>query len=279
VAKLGLIAGGGALPAALASHCAIAGRPFFLVRVQGFADPELAGYAGVDLGLGQLGAALAALRGAGCQAVCMAGIIGRPDFGALKADARGLAAIAGAIRAAGAGDDGLLRFFVHEFEKEGFIVEGAHQVMADLTLPLGPLGDRGPRDEDLADIERALEAARAIGRLDIGQGAVSCDGLILALEAQEGTDAMLSRVADLPPAIRGAADRRRGVLAKAAKPGQDTRVDLPAIGPRTLREAARAGLAGIVGEAGRLIIVDRDATRALADELGLFVLGVAAEAP
>lgn len=278
MAKLGLIAGGGALPAALASHCAIARRPFFVVRVRGFAGPELADYEGVDLGLGQLGAALAALRDAGCQAVCMAGIIGRPDFGALKADARGLAAIAGAIRAAGGGDDGLLRFFVQEFEKEGFVVEGAHQVMADLTLPLGRLGHRRPRDEDLADVERALLAARTIGRLDIGQGAVSCDGLILALEAQEGTDAMLSRVADLSPAIRGVADRRRGVLAKAAKPGQDTRVDLPAIGPRTLEGAARAGLAGIVGEAARLIIVDREATRALADDLGLFVMGVAAEA-
>jgi DUF1009 family protein len=148
--------------------------------------------------------------------------------------------------------------------------------MADLTLPEGRFGGLDPGPDDLVDVDRALEAARAIGRLDIGQGAVSCKGLILALEAQEGTDAMLSRVADLPATIRGVPQSRRGVLAKAAKPGQETRVDLPTIGPRTVTAAAAAGLTGIVGEAGRLIVVDRETTRARADELGLFVLGVAA---
>jgi DUF1009 family protein len=113
--------------------------------------------------------------------------------------------------------------------------------------------------------------ARAIGALDIGQGAVCCDGLILAVEAQEGTDAMLRRVAVLPAAIRGDPEHRRGVLAKVCKPGQETRVDLPTIGPATVRHAAEAGLAGIVGEAGRLLVLDREATIALADDLGLFL--------
>ena len=128
-------------------------------------------------------------------------------FAKLKPDLRGLAALPGAISAARKGDDALLAFLLQEFEKEGFSIEGAHQVMAALTLGVGPLGRHRPgADRDLADIARALQAARAIGRLDAGQAAVSCEGLILALEAQEGTDALLERVAGLPGAIRGAPD-------------------------------------------------------------------------
>jgi DUF1009 family protein len=187
---------------------------------------------------------------------------------------RGLAALPGVIAAARSGDDGLLRFLVREFEKEGFAVEGAEAVMSELSLPTGPLGRHAPSEEQLADVERALAVARAIGRLDIGQGAVVCDGLVLAVEAQEGTDAMLARVAGLPVELRGQAAGRRGILAKAPKPIQETRVDLPTIGVPTVRGAAAAGLAGVVGEAGRLLVLDRAEVVALADELGLFILGV-----
>jgi DUF1009 family protein len=136
-----------------------------------------------------------------------------------------------------------------------------------------------PRDEDLADVHRALDVARAIGRLDVGQGAVVCRGLVLAVEAQEGTDAMLSRVADLPAALRGRPGASAGVLAKAPKPIQETRIDLPTIGPATVRAVARAGLAGIAGEARRLLVLDREAVIELADDLGVFILGVEPAAP
>ena len=119
-----------------------------------------------------------------------------------------------------------------------------------------------------------MVAARTIGRLDAGQSAVSCDGLILALEAQEGTDAMLERVARLPHSLRGSPAERRGVLAKACKPEQERRVDLPTIGPETVRKAADAGLAGIVGEASLILVLDRRAVIELADERGIFVMGV-----
>jgi hypothetical protein len=147
--------------------------------------------------------------------------------------------------------------------------------MGELTLPPGPLGRHAPTADHEADIARALTAAKTIGALDIGQGAVSCDGLVLAVEAQEGTDAMLRRVADLPAAVRGAPGALRGVLAKAPKPIQEERVDLPTIGVATVESAHRAGLAGIVGVAGKMLVVDRDATAAAADRLGLFVAGVA----
>lgn len=271
--KLGLIAGGGHLPEILAETCAAAGRPFFVVRLRGFADPGLSRFPGVDVGLGELGGALSALRAADCQAVCMAGLVARPDFAALKPDLRGLKALPGAIAAARKGDDALLRFLLGEFEREGFEVEGAHEVSARLTLVAGPLGAVTPTAEQMSDIDRALEVARALGRLDIGQGAVVCNGLVLAVEAQEGTDAMLSRVAALPAELRGAPGRLRGVLAKAPKPIQELRVDMPVIGERTVEAAAAAGLSGVAGEAGAVLLLDRAAVIRAADRLGLFVYG------
>lgn len=272
--KLGLIAGGGGLPAELADHCEAAGRPYFIVRLKGFADPALAEHPGEDIGLAELGKCIKALKRAGCVSVCMAGIVDRPDFRTLMPDLRGIAALPGAVAASRKGDDALLRYLLGEFEKEGFAIEGAHEVMHDLTLGVGSLGRHSPGPEHQADVARALEVARAVGSLDVGQAAVVCDGLVLAVEAQEGTDALLRRVADLPAALRGSPDQRRGVLAKAPKPIQETRIDLPTIGRATIERAARAGLAGIVGETGRLLVLDRAETIELADQLGLFILGV-----
>lgn len=277
--KLGLIAGGGSLPVEIATACENSGRPFFVVRLRGIAGPELEPFPGAEVGLAELGKCFKTLKRAGCQSVCLAGNVARPDFGALKPDLRGLAMLPSVIAAARKGDDALLRMLIAEFEKEGFAVEGAHEAMGDLALPAGPLGRHAPRPEHLGDIERALLVAREIGKLDIGQGAVVCDGLVLAVEAQEGTDAMLRRVFDLPPQIRGAPDTPRGVLAKAPKPIQETRVDLPTIGLNTIQRAAKAGLAGIAGETGRMLVLDREAVIALADDLGLFIVGVEPEAP
>jgi DUF1009 family protein len=277
--KLGLIAGGGGLPVEIAEHCARSGRPLFVIRLKGFAGDGLEPYAGAEIGLAELGKCLKALKRAGCRSVCLAGQVARPDFASLMPDLRGLAALPGAIAAARKGDDALLRFLVGEFEKEGFAVEGAHEVMNDLGLEVGPLGRVAPRDQDQPDIAMALDAARAIGRLDIGQAAVACHGLVLAVEAAEGTDAMLARVAELPEHLRGRPGAGEGVLAKAPKPIQETRVDLPTIGPATIEGLARAGLAGVVGEAGRLLVLERERVVELADELGVFVLGVEPPAP
>ena len=273
--KLGLIAGGGTLPLEIAEHCEQAGRPVFIARLKGFADPELNRFPGADVGLAEIGKTIKALRRAGCEAVCLVGNVSRPDFKTLKPDLRGLAMLPAVIAAARHGDDALLRVVLSEFAKEGFAIEGAHEAKSDLTLAMGPLGAVAPGPEHQGDIDRALLVAREIGRLDVGQGAVVCDGLVLAVEAQEGTDAMLRRVAhEIPTAIRGTPGAYRGVLAKAPKPIQETRIDLPTIGLATVQRAAAAGLAGIVGEAGRLLVLDREAVIELADELGLFIVGV-----
>ena len=160
------------------------GFPFLAARIE-------------EIGIAELGKCFKVLKREGCAAVCYAGLVARPDFGALKPDMRGVAALPGIIAAARHGDDALLRRVLEEFAKEGFAIEGAHEAVGAMTLPLGLLGKHGPAAEHKADIERALEVAREIGRLDVGQGAVVCNGLVLAVEAQEGTDAMLRRCAEL----------------------------------------------------------------------------------
>ena len=274
MSKLGLIAGGGDLPREIIQACRIADRPIFVIRLRGFADPDLGGPAGYDSGLAELGRTIKALKAQNCDAICFAGLVSRPDFSALMPDLRGMAALPGAIAAARHGDDALLRFLAGEFEREGFQVEGAEQIVSSITFAAGALGRHTPREADWLDIDRAMTAARAMGRLDIGQAAVAARGLVLAVEAQEGTDALLRRCAELPIALRGSAEAPVGVLAKAPKPIQDRRIDLPTIGVATLVAAARAGLAGVVGEAGALLVIDRVAVTQTADELGLFVFGL-----
>ena len=274
MAALGLIAGGGDLPREILRACQAADRPIFVVRLRGCADPDLGGAQAVDSGVAEWGRTFKALREHDCDSVCFAGLLPRPDFATLRPDLRGLAALPGVIAAATHGDDALLRHIAAEFEREGFRIEGAHQVVASLSLGEGALGRHQPGEAHQLDIVRAMAAARALGRLDIGQAAVAARGLILAVEAQEGTDALLRRCAELPAALRGSVEAPVGVLAKAPKPNQDRRIDLPTIGVATLVAAARAGLAGVVGEAGGLLIVDRPKAIETADELGLFIFGL-----
>ena len=273
--KLGLVAGGGELPVALADACTAAGRPLFVLRLRGFADPAaLARFPGADVGMAELGRIFDLLRKQGCGAVCLAGQVKRPDFAALKPDLRGLRSLPAAVAAARKGDDALLRFLVAEFEGEGFVVEGADQVHAGLTLTLGPLGRHTPGPDHQADLAQGLAAARTIGALDIGQAVVVAGGVTLAVEAQEGTDAMLARCAALPASLRGNTQVRRGVLVKWPKPIQERRVDLPTLGLATVEGAAAAGLAGIAAEAGGLLVLQRGAVIAAADRLGLFIVGL-----
>lgn len=271
--KLGLIAGGGDLPQAVAQRCDAEGRDLYVVRLDGFADPHLTRWPGDDFGMAQIGAILKALKRSGCAAVCLAGIVNRPDFKTLKPDLKGASLLPGIVAAAAKGDDALLRKILSVFEAEGFAVEGADDILGGETLPAGALGAVTPTAKQMSDLKKALHIAEKSGELDIGQGAVVCDGLVLAVEAQEGTDAMLDRVAALPADLRGRPGQARGALGKAPKPIQDLRVDMPVIGPRTLENAARAGLAGVGGVAGRLILIDRPAVIETADRLGLFVWG------
>lgn len=267
MSKLGLIAGGGGLPLAIAASCREEGRPVHVIRLRGMTDPGLGEFDGEDAGLAELGRCVKALRRASCEAVCFAGVVQRPDFAALTPDLAALKYLPAVISAAGKGDDALLRAILAVFEKEGFRVEGVGEAGRGLLLAEGPLGAAAPDAAGLAEIAVGLEAARQLGLTDVGQGVIVRGGQVLAREDHGGTDAMLTRFAAQAPPGRG------GTLVKAAKPRQDRRVDLPTIGVQTLEKAATAGLAGVVGEAGATLVVDKAAVRTAADRLGLYVVG------
>ena len=226
--------------------------------------------------LSKFGKMVKAMEKAGVTHVCMAGTVSRPDFGDFKPDLAAMRYLPGTLRAAKQGDDALLRHVMSIFEQRGFKVVSAQALCQRLLMGEGPLGAISIHHAHRDDALRAMQVVSLIGAQDIGQGAVVANGLVLAVEAQEGTDAMLERVASLPDAVRGTPGTRTGVLAKLPKPGQDIRVDLPTIGPRTVELAAAAGLAGIIGEAGRAFVIDSGTVRDLADQLGLFVVGLPA---
>ncbi|MEP7210867.1 MAG: UDP-2,3-diacylglucosamine diphosphatase LpxI [Alphaproteobacteria bacterium] len=275
--RLGIIAGGGDLPRKLADHARAAGRAVYILGISGFAEPAfISEFGGTEVSIGEVGKHIDLLKAAGCEDVVFAGIVKRPDFGHLKLDMKGAMLLPKVIAAAGRGDDALLRVILGAFEDAGFRVVGADDVLADLLAPAGPLGAHRPALEHWVDIRHAARVASAMGGLDIGQGAVSCAGLILAVEAQEGTDHMLERCASLPEAIRGTAAQRRGVLVKRPKPMQERRIDLPTVGVQTVRLAANAGLAGIAVEAGGALVINRAETTELADRLGLFIYAFSA---
>ncbi len=278
--KLALIAGSGDLPIRIATRCEAEGRAVFIIRLAGFADEHMVRWPGEEFGMAEIGRILKAMKAEGCEAVCFAGYVNRPDFKTLKPDFKGATLLPGIVAAATKGDDALLRKILSVFEAEGYAVEGADDILGGEALPAGALGAVTPTPEQLEDLKKALHVAEKSGELDIGQGAVVCDGLVLAVEAQEGTDEMLRRVAGLPADLHGAPGALKGALGKAPKPIQDLRVDMPVIGSTTVELAAAAGLAGIGGFAGRLIIIDHEALVEAADRLGLFVWGVAkAEKP
>jgi hypothetical protein len=271
--KLGIIAGGGDLPVVLAEHLAATQRQYFVARISPMADPALERHPGVSLGLGAMGGRMDAMREAGCDAVVLIGQVARPDLKTLDLDDVARAMLPALIAAMPQGDDALLRAVLAEHERAGFRVLGVDQVMQALLAPAGTLGAVAPNAAQMRDMAKAAKVAAMSGAFDIGQGVVVCDGLVLAVEAQEGTDAMLRRVAELPTTIRGATQARRGVLVKRPKPIQERRIDLPTIGVRTIEGAAVAGLAGVAVEARGALMVRRDEIVASANRAGVFVYG------
>jgi UDP-2,3-diacylglucosamine hydrolase len=266
---LGILAGGGRLPGQIAAAAEAAGRPVFIVGLEGFADPAvLAPWPHEVIRILAAGRILAALREHGCKDLVLVGPVRRPSLLGLRPDVEGARILARIGRAAFAGDDGLLAAVVRVFAEEGFRVLGAHEILNEALGPAGLLSRAAPDAVAMADIKRGIEVVRALGTVDVGQCCVVQQGIVLAVEAAEGTDAMLSRCAALARPGAG------GVLVKLVKPGQDRRADLPTIGPTTISGAAAARLRGVAFEAGGTILAQRDATVAEADATGLFLLGL-----
>ncbi len=268
-ATLGILAGGGTLPGRVAAAARASGRAVFLVGLEGFAEATvLAPFPNAPARIGAAGRILELLRLNACRDLVLVGPVRRPSLLDLRPDAEGARLLARIGRAAFAGDDGLLAAVVRVLGEEGFRVIGAHEILTEAVGPKGLLSRAGPDAAALADIARGVAVTRALGAADVGQGCVVQQGIVLAVEAIEGTDAMLARAATLRRPGPG------GVLVKLVKPGQERRADLPTIGVRTIHAAAAAGLRGVAFEAGGTILAEREAMVAAADAAGLFLLGV-----
>lgn len=269
-ATLGILAGGGELPLRVARAARAAGRPVFAVVLAGWGEP--ARWAGLPHAVERPGAAgriLSRLRAERVRQLVLAGRARRPSVAALRPDAVGMRIVARIGTGFLLGDDGLLRAVARVLEEEGFEVVSPQSLLAGLLPPSGLLAGAPPDDATRADIRRGVAVCRALGAADVGQAAVVQQGLVLGVEAIEGTDALLARCGELRREGGG-----RGVLVKLAKPGQDRRLDLPAVGPDTVRHAAAAGLAGIAFGAGSTVLLDRERTVAAADAAGLFLLAL-----
>lgn len=266
---LGILAGGGVLPERIAELSLARGRKVHIVALEGEADRGIERFPHTWVNWGAIGRMTASFRAAGCRQMIFVGAVKRPDPRRVRPDLGLVRAIPTIIRLFGGGDDHVLRRVVRFFEAQGFEVCGVADVAPSLVVAAGALGRIVPAPSYAREAALAFALIDALGPADVGQAVVMRDGRVLAVEAAEGTDRMLTRLAE-------AGDRRAAgaVLVKGPKPGQELRIDMPVIGPRTVELAAQAGLAGIAVEAGRVLAAERAELVAAADAAGLFVAGV-----
>ncbi len=269
-AKIGIIAGGGSLPLAVAEAAQQNGCSPFIIGLLGNAAPEIERFPHAYAHIGQVGLMLRTLRRESCKQVVFVGSLRRPNLFRLKIDAGFLRHLPQLLRLFKGGDDTVLRGVARFFEARGFEVLAAHEVAPRLLAPLGAFSAMAPDAQAIDDIKLGFRVARSLGSFDIGQAAVVARQYVLAVEAAEGTDAMLRRCRDLN---NWGFKARKGVLVKAPKPGQDLRLDLPAIGPRTVELASDAGLAGVAVAAGAVLLAEQQELVEKADKLGLFLYG------
>lgn len=273
--RLAIIAGSGFLPYYVALAAREAGENPLIIRLANEADLDWSQFESAAISVGDVRSLGQLLSTNGIDRVVLSGGVSRrPEWREIRPNLKMIAKMPSIIRTLlSGGDDTVLQMVIGLIEAQGARVIGAHEIAPALLATTGPLGQIKPNDDDRRDIAKAARAALALGALDIGQGAVSVGGRIVAMEGVEGTDGMLERVAALRAAER-ISSRRKGVLVKLCKPQQDIRADLPTIGPSTVLNAAKAGLAGIAVEAGRAFILDREAMLKAANDAGLFVCGI-----
>ena len=273
-AKLGILAGGGVLPRLIAREAVTNGRSVHILAIDGsFGDWPGAPCAITSVGLGSVGQMIATLRKEGCTELCIAGAVERPDLKRVHFDLGGLLNLPRIVGMMLGGDNHLLTTVVRFFEGKGFKVVGAHEVAPSLLAAVGALGRVHPTSEAKTDMAHGFEVARMLGTVDVGQAAVVSRGYVLAVEAAEGTDAMIERVRELRAKRGRLKGRRVGVLVKRAKPSQDRRVDLPVIGLRTVDLVAGANLAGIGVHVGGVMLLEPEKVLAAADAAGIFIVG------
>ncbi|MEM7046259.1 MAG: UDP-2,3-diacylglucosamine diphosphatase LpxI [Pseudomonadota bacterium] len=259
---VGIIAGSGTLPKLLAQTLKAQDKTYTLIGLDGFCQPDwLAEHPHVRLRIGAMGSMIDHFRRAGVRRLCFAGGVTRPSLRSLMPDVKALK-LAGELMMRGLGDDGVLSKIAAAFEAEGFVITSAQDLLPSLLARRGVMGRAKPSRQNEADIIRGRAVLAAMSEADVGQGCVVCEHIVLAVEAFEGTDAMIARAGQLRPSASG------GVLIKAAKTTQDVRLDAPTIGPDTIKAAKAAGLAGVAIQAGRVLVIDQAQVIAQADQAG-----------
>ncbi len=275
VGSLAIICGGGSLPAAVADAVARRGRRPVMFGIRGWADAAaIDRYAHHWIAIGQAGRFFRLARAENCREALFIGTLLRPPITQLRLDWQTIRAMPRLIRAYRGGDDKLISGVASIAESGGLRVVGVKDVAPEVLVPEGVIGRYRPSQRDRTDIARALDVIAALGPFDVGQAAVVADNNVLAVEAAEGTDNLLNRIAELRRLGRVTSPRGIGVLVKAPKPGQDRRFDLPSIGPRTVENVARAGLAGLAVTAGSTMIAEAQAVTAAADREKIFLVGI-----
>jgi DUF1009 family protein len=276
---LAILAGGGAFPLEVAREARRVGREPFLIGVVGATDSAIDAYPHVWVRMGEVGKLFAALKGRAIAELVIIGAMTRPEFTDLRLDWGAVKRAAGLAQLFRRGDNGLLAGIAAIIEREGVRVVGAHEVAPRLLAPLGKIGARATSADEETDMALGVRLLGALSTFDAGQGAVVAAGRVLAIEAAEGTDAMLERVAEMRANDRLRFAGPAGVLVKAPKRGQDLRLDMPAIGPRTIERAAKAQLSGVAVAAGHVLVTERERCVREADAGGMFLAGFADTSP
>jgi DUF1009 family protein len=272
-APLAIVCGSGGLPLEAAREARKSGREPFLVGLVGSAGREIEAFPHLWVRLGELGKLISALRARGVEEMGFLGAVARPELGDLLPDWGALQRAGEIAKLFRGGDDSLLRGVARLFEGEGFRVVGPRDYAPSLLATKGEIVGPSPDEEARADIAFGARFLEAMSPFDIGQGVVIAGERTLAVEAAEGTDGMLARVAELRAGGRVRLKGQAGVFVKAAKRGQDLRLDLPTVGPMTIAAAKKAQLAGLAIAAGEVLIADRPAFVKAAAAAGLFVFG------
>lgn len=249
-------------------------REIFKIGINGVSDDKTLELCDAKFGLGDIGKIIKALKAAGVEKIAIIGYIKRPDFSKISFDFGGVKILPKLISAAKQGDDAIMRVILENFEQEGINIIGPEILFPQIFANSGVLGKISPSENDLFDISKAELINNAIGEFDIGQAIVVANGVVLAIEAQEGTDEMLKRISALPKHLIGNKISKNGILFKGPKSIQDLRIDLPTIGIKTLENAINANLSGIAYIEGQAILAQKEILIERANEAGIFLFGI-----
>lgn len=261
--KIGIVAGGGALPRKLLAYCDSKHIETFVVGLEGHTEPEtVSARDHIITRIGAAGSIIKLFKDKGYKDLVIIGSVKRPKFSQMRPDWKTTLFFA-KLGFRALGDDGLLKAVRAELESEGFIIHGIQDIMDGLLMPLGVIGAVTPSDDQYEDIRIGLNESRDIGERDVGQSVIVMNEDILGVEDEHGTNALIKR-----------AGQKGAILVKSAKPQQDRKLDMPTIGPQTIHACANMGYAGIAAEADGVLVVDREETVALANQYNMFLVGV-----